>query len=144
LNSDGTLDPGFINGAAGHYVNSVALQPDGKVLVGGSWTSTIGTDWLVRLNADGSWDSAFKAITGPNGSIRSLALQTDGKVLIGGYFVAVNGLTRIGVARLNADGNLDTTFDPHRQLDNTVTCVASQTDGKVLVGGSFATYNGAS
>jgi uncharacterized delta-60 repeat protein len=144
LNSDGGLDPGFANQGAGHYVSSVVVQPEGKVIVGGSWTSTFGTDWLVRLNVDGTVDGGFEACAGVNGSIRSIALQTDGKMLIGGEFVSINGVTRIGVARLNGNGTLDTTFDPRRQLDNTVLCVASQPDGKALVGGWFAAYNGAS
>ena len=47
-----------------------------------------------------------------SGTVLALALQDDGKVIIGGYFLSVNGLARTNIARLNADGSVDETWNP--------------------------------
>src|SRR2546421_613627 len=66
---------------------------------------------LARLNTDGSLDTTFKpGSIDPNGSVNTIAVQPDGKILIGGSFVSVNSVARSSLARLNADGSLDTTF----------------------------------
>jgi uncharacterized delta-60 repeat protein len=75
---------------------------------------------LVRLNADGSVDRAFSTALGPgfvqeNGRPvqgSSIALQADGKIIVGGYFQNYQGTGRTALVRLNADGSLDTTFNP--------------------------------
>ncbi len=130
LNADGALDTSFL-GVAGGNVLSVVLQPDGKVLIGGAFTAHV-----ARLNADGSTDTTFlNGLTGANGgSVYSMAVQADGKILIGGSFTSVNGVSRPWIARLNADGGLDTTFAPTGVSWN-VSTMAVQADGKVLVGG---------
>src|SRR5207253_1576389 len=92
-----------------------ALQPDGKVVIGGPFTTVNGVsrDNIARLNADGTLDNSFlNGQTGANriGSVFDLALQLDGKLLIGGDFTIVNGVARNRVARLNADGTVDTSF----------------------------------
>ena len=66
------------------------------------------------------------------------AVQPDGKTIIAGFFTSVLGVPRGNIARLNADGSLDTGFNPN--VDNGVYCVAIQTDGKVLLGGPFTTF----
>jgi uncharacterized delta-60 repeat protein len=90
LNSKGSLDNSF-SPAVGGY--PIALQPDGKVLVGG----------YARLNADGSLDSSFNPGTGAYGIARSITLQSDGKVLVGGNFTTIKGVSRPYVARLYGD-----------------------------------------
>ena len=72
-----------------------------------------------------------------NGRIFALAVQADGKVLIGGNFTQINGTGRNFIARLNADGSLDTGFNPGTGANGDVTAVAVQPDGKVLIGGAF-------
>lgn len=129
LNSNGSLDGGFNPATAGW---PLALQPDGKVLVGG----------YTRLNADGSRDSSFNAGPGPYGVVRAIALQPDGKVLIGGDLTTIHGQSRKAIARLNADGGLDTSFHPGRDLAVPVSSVVVQPDGKVLVGDVFTFING--
>jgi uncharacterized delta-60 repeat protein len=91
LTADTSLDPSF-NPTPGTYGGPIALQPDGKIMVG-----------LNRRNADGSLDPSFDPGTGANGSIRTVALQSDGNVLIGGDFTTVNGVVRPYVARLFGD-----------------------------------------
>ncbi len=147
LNSDGTLDTGFGNGLAGAIaVVSVAVQSDGKVLIGGGFTTVNGTarGSIARLNSDGTLDTTFgNGLVGANNTVRSVAVQSDGKVLIGGDFTLVNGTASGRIARLNSDGTLDTTFgNGLAGANNMVFSVAVQSDGKVLIGGIFLTVNG--
>lgn len=143
LNANGSLDssfnPGTVNG-----ISSVALQPDGKVLIGGSFTSVNGTNrqGTARLNANGSLDSSFNPGTGVNGTVYSVVLQKNGKVLIGGLFTNVNGTNRNNIARLNADGGLDNTFNPGTGANGVVRSIALQPDGNAVIGGEFITVNG--
>ena len=145
LQPDGTPEASFNPGTgANSNVVAVALQLDGKVLVAGEFTTINGTtrNRIARLNADGSLDNTFDPGAGANDSAGSIALQPDGKVLLGGYFTSVNGANRSGIARLNADGSLDNTFNPGTGADNSVWSVAVQSNGKVLVGGAFTSING--
>jgi hypothetical protein len=69
-------------------------------------------------------------------------VQNDGKVLIGGTFSAVDGVSRNHIARLNADGSLDTSFDPGLGADNAVLTITRNEAGKTFIGGSFTQFNG--
>ena len=145
LNSDGRLDLSFNPGGAGAYTHvwSIAVQPDGKILIGGPFTSYNGTarNGIARLNSDGSLDTSFNPGTGASGYVYSVVVQADGKVLIGGAFSSYNGTGRNGIARLNSNGSLDTSFNPGSGTGG-VFSVALQADGKVLIGGYFSSYNG--
>jgi uncharacterized delta-60 repeat protein len=124
------------NGANGN-VQALALQPDGRVLIGGFFdaVSDVLRNGIARLNTDGSVDLSFNPGDGVNSGVLALALQPDGKVLIGGYFSQVNGVSHHGIARLNADGSVDSTFNPVTEEGNYVTSLVLQPDGKVLAGG---------
>ena len=144
LNGDGSVDGTFDPGTgANRYVKALALQPDGKVVVGGVFSTINGVSrrGIARLNRDGTVDGTFDPGTGPNDNTLSLASQTDGKVLVGGYFTSVNGVARNYIARLNADGSVDGTFDPGTGANSRVYCLALEPDGRVLVGGSFTSIN---
>ena len=145
LNPNGSLDTTFNTGAgADAAVFAVALQADGKIVIGGDFTrfNALERNRVARLNPDGSVDHAFDPGAGPNNGIRCLAVQPDGKVLIGGLFTSVNGVPRGRVARLNADGSLDASFDPGEGANEVVRWVAPQTDGKVIVVGGFTRFAG--
>jgi uncharacterized delta-60 repeat protein len=151
LNSDGSLDTSFNPGGigAGNYVYALAVQVDGKVLAGGSFTSYNGNasapDCLLRLNADGSLDPSFNpGGAGASSTVLALVVQPDGKVLVGGNFTTYNGSTAPKyLLRLNADGALDTSFNPGGAGAETgVSALAVQPDGKVLIAGGFTSYNG--
>jgi uncharacterized delta-60 repeat protein len=122
-------------------IYSVAVQPDGKVVVGGDFTMLGGRTryGIGRLNADASVDDTFNP--GVVGTVYSLALQTNGAVVLGGSFVTVGGVTRNNIARINANGTLDAAFNPNANL--MVSVVALQADGKILIGGEFETIGGA-
>ena len=147
----GYVDPSFLNGMSGpnSWIAAIALQPDGKLLVGGQFTTFNGvpSGEVVRLNTDGSVDTNFSAsVTAGEPSISSVAVQPDGKVLIGGLFTGINGVTRIRIARLNADGTLDTNFVAtvtSSQSFITVSHLAVQTNSQIVIGGWFESVNGA-
>jgi uncharacterized delta-60 repeat protein len=147
LKANGSLDSTFNPGTgANNNVTSVAIQPDGKSLIGGTFGSynEIGRGRIARLNADGGLDATFNPGTGANSNVTSIAIQPDGKVLIGGTFTTFNGTGRNRIARLNADGSLDATFNTGTGANRDVYDVALQSDGRVLIGGWFTEYNGAS
>ena len=147
LNHDGSPDGTFSPNANG-VVRVMALQPNGQILVGGSFTSiqpTGGTtqitrNYVARLNADGTLDSAFNP--GVNGIVYAIAVQPNGQIVIGGSFTSVqpNGAasttTRNRIARFNADGSLDTSFDPN--ADKPVLAIAVEPNGEIVIGGGFS------
>lgn len=145
INADCSVIANFAQGAplldglnpdANNQVNAIVVQTDGKVIVGGSFTSFGGQtrNRLARLNADGTLDSTFN----PNadGSIYALALQPDGKILVGGYFNSIAGQNRNLIVRLNNDGSLDSSFAPFA-VPGVVYAIALQSNGMILVGGDF-------
>ena len=87
---------------------------------------------MPQLN--GSLDTSFNFGTlSTNGSIGHTFIQPDGKILIGGNFDTYNGTTRNKIARLNADGSLDTSFDPGAGTNTSFSRLALQPDGKILI-----------
>jgi uncharacterized delta-60 repeat protein len=146
LNADGTLDPAFNVGTGpSNGISDMVLQPDGKLLVSGSFQTVNGSNarGVVRLLASGAVDNTFSTGTGPtfDAIVSSMALQPDGKIVIGGSFTQFNGANRRRIARLNATGSVDTSFQPGTGADNSVIAVALQPDGKVLVTGTFTSFN---
>ncbi len=154
LNADGSLDPSFVGpdfgSTAGWRVESLAMQADGKLLVGGEFyfaTPSVSKGGICRLTATGALDSAFTGIvagtyaSGSVGAVKSIAVQPDGKILIGGAFTAYNNTVCGGVARLTNTGALDGTFS--MTADGTTNTIALLPDGRVLLGGTFTTVNSA-
>jgi uncharacterized delta-60 repeat protein len=152
LSQLGTIDPDF-NVGTGFGPDSwtgrceiIVQQPDGKLLVGGTFTEYNGVqaNRLVRINLDGSFDNSFQigdGFTGVSPYIKTIAIQPDGKILIGGNFLEFNGVTRHRIVRLNADGSMDSGFDPKTGFDSDVNTIALQSDGKIIVGGLFSKYD---
>jgi len=152
LLSDGTVDPGFDSGIGfeqgGPSVNSIVMLPDDQLLAGGFFPfyKSIGVGNLARLNTDASLDMTFDPGTGANAPVTAWALQAGGKLIVGGDFTRINGVGRNHIARLNADGTLDSGFDPGTgftvDLGNAPTHLALQSDGRILVSGGFDSYDG--
>lgn len=147
LAPNGAPDPNFgtrcrIEGGS-YYAQAVAVQDDGKVLVGGFFTSVNGVpdNAIARFNQDGTLDPTFDIGSGPTAEVWGIAVQSDGKILIGGGFGSVNGAPSWRIGRLLANGSLDKGF--LATADSWVECMAVQPDGKVLVGGTFDYMNGA-
>ncbi|HEX7654001.1 MAG TPA: Calx-beta domain-containing protein [Verrucomicrobiae bacterium] len=137
--SDGTIDAGFNAGlGANNWVRCIVQQPDGKIIIGGDFTTINGNPHqrIARLNRDGSEDPTFSAsINGP--IVFSLLLQPDGKVLVGGYFSQVNGVAQRNLVRLNSNGSLDTTWDNGTGIYNGTSQPVERlewlADGRVMV-----------
>ncbi|AFM05996.1 hypothetical protein Fleli_3682 [Bernardetia litoralis DSM 6794] len=158
LNTDGSIDTSFIMGHAddtlSHYnygtLTSATLQNDGKIIIIGDFNqyNTINKKNIVRLNTDGTIDNSFLTlVTGSIGldGINNVAIQQpSGKIIVTGNFEELNG-TAIGgnIARLNLDGSLDASFIQGVGFSWYTDRVNFQSDGKMIVAGSFSSYNGA-
>ena len=113
-------------------------------LLSGPFTSYNGTarNYIARINEDGSLDATFNPGTGANNYVLTTAIQSDGKIIIGGTFTSYKGMGRNCIARLDADGSLDATFNPGTGANTPVFTTAIQSDGKIIIGGGFHSYNG--
>jgi uncharacterized delta-60 repeat protein len=146
FNGDGSADRTFppveITQTLNGGVRDFEIQPDGKILVGGSFSKIGGTNrnGIARLNTNGTLDTTFDPGAGADGDVLAITLQSDAKILIGGAFTHFNGVVRNRIARLNPDGSLDSSFNPG--ADAEVSSIVLQSDGKMLVGGSFLIVNG--
>lgn len=145
VNADGSLDGTFSPGTGGNLpIEDMELQPNGKIVIAGPFTSFNGIQRqrIARLETTGALDPTFDPGGGSNDPLHSVALQADGKVLIGGSMTTYDGVARNRVARLNNDGTLDMSFDPGTGANSIVWDVQAQTDGRILVGGWFTSFNG--
>jgi uncharacterized delta-60 repeat protein len=146
LEPRGTLDKDFVltTGFVGQ-VRAIAVQPDGKILLGGSSRGFIPGSplLLVRLNADGTPDRSFAWPLQPNDGVSALALQPDGRILVGGVLQPAPGEPGLGLVRLNPDGALDPTFNSEVRLcgDCDVRTLALDPQGRILIGGRFDRLN---
>jgi uncharacterized delta-60 repeat protein len=132
--------PDGFNPGASNSIYALAIQSDGKVLVGGAFTTLAGQpcSHIGRLNPDGTLDTAFNPGAGSN--VNALAIQADGKILVGGSFTTLGGQTRTNLGRLNSDGTLDDTFNA--SASSNVYALALQADGGILVAGAFTRLGG--
>ena len=151
VDSLGDIDSTFVTNV-GTGPNStplaLAVQSDGKILVGGAFTTWNGAtvNRIVRLNANGTRDTAFTTNTGTgfSGNVRDFILQSDGKIIVLGEFTTFNGTTVNYIVRLNADGTRDTSFTTNNGTgpNNPIWAGGIQSDGKILIGGEFTSFNG--
>lgn len=131
-------------------VNSVVLtvgtQSTGKAIIAGQFTRYNGemANRIARLNLDGSIDHTFASGIGANNNIRTILVLPDDKILIGGDFTAYNGTARNRIARLNADGTIDSTFAPGSAAAASVYKIENAPGGGYYIGGAFTTYAGVS
>jgi uncharacterized delta-60 repeat protein len=157
FNSNGTLDTSFgikgkvilPIGSDSDFGDSLAIQPDGKILLGGSCLNVSNSDFCIaRFNSNGTIDTTFGSsgkVIQPIGSGNdrgfSLVIQPNGKILLGGF--CDNGFNYdFCIARFNSNGTIDTTFgssgkviQPIGSNDDYGYSLAIQPDGKILLGG---------
>ena len=149
INTDETLDTTFkVDGFDGitDLVNTIAIQNDGKILVGGEFNSYDGyrSGSIIRLNSDGTVDNTFNNQNiGFNDSVNIIVIQQDGKILVGGQFDNYNDEYCAYLVRLNSNGSLDTTFMSKYDniFDGDVNKIVIESDGSILVGGDFSGQN---
>jgi uncharacterized delta-60 repeat protein len=147
LNADGSRDTSFTNRFSSFsttWVNSLVVQPDGKILVGGGFTSIngIGRNSIARLNPNGSVDTSFNPSTGASFSIFRLLLLDNGQIMAAGSFTTYAGVGRNRIVRINANGSIDLSFDPGKGADNTIYDIAPLEGGRLAVGGPFRKFGG--
>jgi uncharacterized delta-60 repeat protein len=142
LNSDMTLDTNFNALVDNSIVRCGALQSDGKIVIGGSFSSVGGEvqGRIARLHPNGSLDVTFRPMIPL--SINALAIDGTQQIYVGGSFLSVNGSPRERLARLHPDGSLDTGFDPGLGPNSTINTIALETNGNVIIGGTFTNYDG--
>ena len=141
---EGERDTSFnIWSAFNGAVNALVIQSDGKIIAGGNFTtySWVSSNYIIRLNSDWLQDTGFNMWSAFNGAIYSLAIQSGGKILVGGSFTSYNWSSANRIIRLNADWTIDNTFNMWAWFDNIITALAIQSDGKIIVGGDFTSYN---
>ena len=159
LNTDGSLDSNFNSGGVGFartdatnsngliFMWSLAEDSNGKIYAGGTFSSYNGTTskGIVRLNSDGSIDTGFNSGTGFSDFIVwIIKIDSNGKIYVGGRFTSYNGTTANRIIRLNTDGSIDTGFNSGTGFDNTAIQIKLDSNGKIIVGGNFTSYNGTS
>ena len=140
-------------------VMGVAVQSDDKIICVGAFSTYSGisvNNGIVRLNSNGTLDTTFSGATSgftfPNGyypNSMKVKVQSDGKIVVVGLFDTYNGVSSRGLVRLNTNGSIDTSFYVGSGFSGGVYTIGSmrleiQTDGKILVGGNFTSYNGTS
>ena len=158
LNSDGSRDTtfdiwswfdiwvydGYLNS---RWIASIAVQADGKILVGWSFTTYqwISASKIIRLNADGSRDTSFNiGVWFDNGQYTAptkIIVQPSGKILVVGSFTSYQWVTANKMIRLNADGSIDSTFNMGAWFVGSVVNVDSDSNGKIIAIGQFTSYN---
>lgn len=149
INPNGTLDLTFTTGNSlqGGNITAVGLQTDGKIVIGGPFTSIYGVEnrGVARVNSNGSHDASFTSSYGIGfidyPVVLELVIQENGKIIIVGDFPVYNGAVQTDIARLNENGSIDNTFDEGTGTDGQINTCILQQDGKVLIGGLFDSYN---
>jgi uncharacterized delta-60 repeat protein len=137
---DGNVDESFLPGAGippdiFDAINTLALQPDGRILIGGDFRTVNGVSrgFIARLGPEGGLDQSFAPSF--DDSVSKIVRQPDGRLLVAGRFRVINGVSTNGFARINSNGQLDTTFVPVTSNSGVIT-VLPLPSGKMLVGGS--------
>jgi len=141
----GAVDEAFLPALpANSHITSIAVQPDGKVIVAGnlSGNTNITSHSIRRLEPDGSLDESFASNLVASGIIRKVVVLSNGHILVAGGFSYIGGHQIHGIARAHADGSLDETFDnPGLYIDQSsfqeVRTIAPMADGRIMIGGRF-------
>ena len=147
---------GQVYSVATYNASTGSLTPNYQTMIVGEFYSYNGVDrnCIARINGDGSLDTSFNpgvgvgAVPGfnfPPDYINTVVMDAtipQFRCYIGGSFTSFNGTPRGNIARLNANGSVDTTFNPGSGANGPVYAISQRLDGKLLIGGSFTSYNG--
>jgi uncharacterized delta-60 repeat protein len=149
LNSDGTFDASFYPPIGGGSSSAMALQPDGKLIVGESYYTGLNRNRkIIRYHEDGSLDLTYNPIPEFDDRVTAVAVQNDGKIMVGGEFNVYSGQLAQNIVRIGADGRVDQSFNPGSVLSgyprDRVSEIIPQDDGKILIIGSDTSYDGTS
>ncbi|HLV23849.1 MAG TPA: T9SS type A sorting domain-containing protein [Moheibacter sp.] len=144
---DGSVDESFnIGSGPSGIVNQIKVLEDGKILIGGAFSRYNGIQrkFMAKLNPNGSLDNSFNTMDNTNMSsaVEDFLVLPDGKILMVGNITNFNNTGINYLVKLNPDGSLDTSFEQGTGFDYSVLTVDIQSDGKIIVGGNFTSYNG--
>jgi len=140
LNTNGTVDMSFYSTNGPDFgVNAVAVQTDGKAIIGGIFSSVDGVsrNHIARLNSNGILDPTFDPGFGTDYNVFDVIVQPDGQMLLAGAFQTVHSTPANAVARLNPDGSPDGSFNSAISPGESVNSIALQLDGKVIAVGDI-------
>jgi len=157
LLADGSVDQSLDPGSGATGITGIVEEWNGSLVVVGQFDRFNGVQvpGVARLSSDGVLDHSFLGeLPSIDGQVSNVTLQDDGRILLAGDFRVSAGegdssLNYTNIARLNRDGGLDSSFqpnmakaDPATHLDGPVHAVAIQPDGRIILGGSFASFSG--
>jgi uncharacterized delta-60 repeat protein len=147
-----SMDNGMILNSDGSFNASLYLLPNGYVrtllvnnndiFAGGLGNSNVQKWGDTSFDNNHTFSGYLPTSPNPFSDIFGLALQSDGKIVVVGSFTTVNGNSRNGIVRLNSNGTVDTGFNPGSGFNDTPNSIQIQSNGKIIVGGWFTTYNG--
>lgn len=145
VSANGFVDlPFHQNTGVDDIVYSMALQPNGRIILGGdfgyfNWNKRNG---VAKLLPNGQNDPSFVPGKGANGAVRAVLVQPDKKILVAGRFNSFNNLNRRSIVRLDSTGVVDPGFLIGLGANDTIRTMALFSNGKILVGGDFTSFNG--
>lgn len=145
LNYDGSFDSTFNSGTGFiGLVFAIEQLSSGSYVIGGNYSEYNGSLYnsIIKVSSGGTVDGSFVIGTGFNSDVYVIDEQSDNKLLIGGAFTTYSGASANKIIRLNSDGSIDSSFNIGTGFSATVEKLVILNDGKVLVGGSFTSYNG--
>ena len=143
LNADGSTDNSFIPPSDPVLIYNFFIGgADNVFFFATSTENGVSTGKYSRLDGGGSLVSSFEADFQSGGSVSALAVQPDGKIIVAGNFQNIGGVPRSNFARINPDGTPDPAFNAETGFDGTVSKIIVLPNGKILVGGSFPSFNG--
>ena len=138
LKRDGEIDLTFeVGSGTNGKVYSIAVQPSGKILIAGSFTSYKGNACsnIARLNCNGDFDQTFTASF--DDIVRKLTIDKQNNIIVGGDFKTANGVSRNAVARISENGVLDLSFHPYIETIGTVYDCKISNNGKIYIALNF-------
>jgi uncharacterized delta-60 repeat protein len=143
LDEAGRVVESFEVGAGFDGVVEALTEDDtGRIIVGGAFSSYRGTTApnLVRLTAQGEFDTSFQPGSGPNGAVRALLRHADGRVTVAGEFTTFDGAAAGRIVRVREDGSRDTGFTSTAGFSDAVTLLHPWGPDRILAGGKFRGY----
>jgi uncharacterized delta-60 repeat protein len=151
LTATGAIDTSFnatiVNTVNSLFINDVAIQPDGKILIGGRYSVVSGTNptsvtrsFIARLNPDGSTDQTFQAAEDTNKVVLAFALLPNGKILVAKGSSAFE-VIQSSLERLNSNGTLDNSFNAGTGANGPINAIVTLSSGDIFVGGRFTKFN---
>ena len=147
LKPDGTLDTTYNAGAGLNRFAIANLVSGSRVYTAGTFTNykAEGATGIAKISDSAILSSSFNPGIGFNNDVWAMTKQSTGRIIVGGAFTNYSGSSRIRIVGLNSNGTIDSGFNVGTQgAGNIVYALATQTDDKIIAGGTFTTYSGSS